>query len=620
MAGQSRRWLAAVVLLLAVAVAGVGQLPRSALAQAPPEWDSNGEVTLTNPTSSTMRNVAWSEGVRLSLYNNSLTVYAVDINTSYDQVYLYFSLDRDFNLASISAVFSLIGRVQLLSSGGQTIFTSENFAITNTSTDTTFSALPSYRALANVRSNSSRSAANGSVRIMAEEPSSGGAPTSPARVSTSRSADNSTATLSWELFDPVSEYEIEQEQAITIEAMTTATTQYGNTTRFTVAGTIAGVDEYIDSTVQPGFTYRYRVRAKGGNSGGPAGDGWSDFSPWNVSGGQSTSDTKSPGGIQAIRADDNSQVVLSWTAPEGEFTGFAVQRQELVLAEGSTIFANPVILADDLPADATTYTDATIAPGRTYEYRVSPLEGGVFGQASEWARVPPVNTSWGGAPQNLRFDDSSDRYLADRREFWLRWDDVDRVDDYQVQTRVYDGNGDRTMSSYIYTDPSFFGTGYGRVEVRVRGRGSNDDLCGTGTNDYCYTEWTPWYGVGFSATVEQARRPAPEPDPSIQELQDDVNELINSTLDQSGADVDPSIVVQFAVLVGAASLAMVSVVAGFKRGMRPLGVGMAFSVIVISLYLGTELLGIPLAWAIGAQSLVAIPGVIAVARQAGAFR
>ena len=54
--------------------------------------------------------------------------------------------------------------------------------------------------------------------------------------------------------------------------------------------------------------------------------------------------------------------------------------------------------------------------------------------------------------------------------------------------------------------------------------------------------------------------------------------------------------------------------------MRPLGVGMAFSVVVISLYLGYVLLGIPAAWPIGAQSLIAIPGLIAFARQLGAFR
>ena len=118
----------------------------------------------------------------------------------------------------------------------------------------------------------------------------------------------------------------------------------------------------------------------------------------------------------------------------------------------------------------------------------------------------------------------------------------------------------------------------------------------------------------FYPKLRQKGVPTPIPDTSIDEFQADVNELLDSTLDQSGVDVDPSIAVQFAVLVGSAVLATASVVAGWKRGMRPLGVGMGFSVLIISLYLAYRLLGIPAAWPIGAQALVAIPGVVAFAR------
>ena len=169
--------------------------------------------------------------------------------------------------------------------------------------------------------------------------------------------------------------------------------------------------------------------------------------------------------------------------------------------------------------------------------------------------------------------------------------------------------------------PPYFHTAYGRVEISVRARKKDDALCGSGANDRCHTEWTGGYPVQFTPAVRyQEGLPTPMPDASINEFQEDVDELLNTTLDQSGVDVDPSIAVQFAVLVGTAVLAVVCVVAGWKRGMRPLGVGMGFSVSVISLYLGYRLLGIPAAWPIGAQTIIAIPGIIAFARQMGAFR
>jgi len=208
----------------------------------------------------------------------------------------------------------------------------------------------------------------------------------------------------------------------------------------------------------------------------------------------------------------------------------------------------------------------------------------------------------------------------------MRWDEVDGADDYEVEVRVYDSAGDRSLERYVYTDPSYFRTAFGRVEMRTRGRLlTNDGLCGDGDGsdepgEDCHTEWTGWYGVGFSPKVAPEPGATPLPDTSIEEFQDDVDALVNQTLDQSGVDVDPSVAVQFAVLVGTAVVATGSIVAGWKRGMRPLGVGMAFSVMVVSLYLAHRLLGIPVAWPIGAQALIVIPGLVAFARQAGAFR
>ena len=332
-----------------------------------------------------------------------------------------------------------------------------------------------------------------------------GTPGQPSRVSATRGSEN--ATLSWELLDQVREYEIEREQAITIEAQQTVTTQYGNTTRFLVEGTIAGVDQYVDSTVDSRYTYRYRVRARG-----TASDSWGTFSAWAVAGSDTGVDLDAPASLEVFRHRDNTAVTLDWTAPDGPVGGYAVQRQELVVVEGSTIFANTTTLTSDLGADILTYTDDSISPGRTYEYRVAATQDGVVGDYSDWARVSPYVRTFGTAPQNLHLvEDGTAKVLDDRREFWMRWDEVDGADDYEVEVRVYDSAGDRSLERYVYTDPSYFRTAFGRVEMRTRGRLlTNDGLCGDGDGsdepgEDCYTEWTGWYGVGFSPKL------APDP-------------------------------------------------------------------------------------------------------------
>ena len=529
---------------------------------------------------------------------------------------MYFAYSDRADSPKIANILGFLSQVRILTSsdGVHLSQSSLSWRIEKT-TNNHGGTSPTHRAYAQVSNvNTVAGIDAGSRLLFWTSGSPTGTPSAPTRLSASRSADSAATTLSWELFEPVSEYEIEREQAITIEAENTATTQYGNTTRFTVAGTVGGVDEYADETVDPRYTYRYRVRAKGGT------DAWSSFSAWAVSGGQARVNLDAPANLEVSRAEDNASVELSWLPPAGDFDAYAVQRQELVNVEGSTIFANPATLADDLSATTLTYTDSSILPGRTYEYRIAALQDGKVGDYSEWFRVSPFNTGLGDAPRNFRL--GLNRKLDDRRELWMLWDEVEGVDDYEVEILTFNGvGGGHTSDRRVITDPAYFHTAYGRVELRVRARKKDEALCGSGANDRCHTEWTGGYPVQFTPTVRQQEGlPTPMPDASIDEFQDDVDELLNTTLDQSGVDVDPSIAVQFAVLAGTAVLAVVCVVAGWKRGMRPLGVGMGFSVSVISLYLGYRLLGIPAAWPIGAQTIIAIPGIIAFARQLGAFR
>ena len=446
----------------------------------------------------------------------------------------------------------------------------------------------------------------------------------PEALAATRDSSNTVATFRWDYTNKeVGGYEIQRQKAVVISAGDSTSIQYGDTSVLRPeVDRFQGADSYIDSGIERGATYRYRVRAANASR-----TVWSEWSAYALTAGEQALYLDAPANFEVLRDRSNASVTMNWTAPAGPFDGFALQRQEMVNVESSTIFANTITLSDSLSSSTLTYTDSSIAPGRTYEYRVAATQDDVVGDYSEWARVTPFDSSLGTAPANLRFvDDDTARLLDYRREFWMRWDEVDGADDYEVDVLAYNAAaGQRSMETLLLSDPTVFRTAYGRVELRVRGRKNDDVLCGDGdgtveADEICYTDWTGWYRVQFTPKVPRAGGPTPIPDASIEEFRADVDALLDSTLDQSGVDVDPSLAVQFAVLVGTAVLAIASVVAGWKRGMRPLGVGMAFSVTVVSLYVAQQLLGVPEAWAIGAQALIAIPGIIAFARQLGAFR
>ena len=400
---------------------------------------------------------------------------------------------------------------------------------------------------------------------------------------------------------------------------------------FLVSGQFWGVDSFTDTPIEPDKSYRYRMRARRGVN------KWGGWSGYATTFGTNLSDLEAPANVQLSRAHDNSEITVSWNAPSGDFDNLTVQRQELVSAEGSTLFANLRTLSgadcgttEDtwLPATAVVCTDSGILPERTYEYRVAAVKNGEPGNYSNWARSSAVSRSLGGAPRNLRLvEDATDRVLADRREFWMRWDPVQGADDYEVEVRTFDASGNGSTESLLYTDPRFFRTAYGRTELRVRGSQASDTICGNddGTlaaGEVCHTDWTPWYEVLFSPRpAAAAARPTPTPDASIEEFRAKVHQLMDETLDETGADVSNEIALQFASLVGTVAICSVSVAVGWRRqDMRPLAVGMAFSVSVVSMYTASHLFGIPEAWAIGIQSIVMLLGSVAFARQLGAFR
>ena len=64
----------------------------------------------------------------------------------------------------------------------------------------------------------------------------------------------------------------------------------------------------------------------------------------------------------------------------------------------------------------------------------------------------------------------------------------------------------------------------------------------------------------------------------------------------------------------------ISVALGWRLGMAPLGVGMGAAIAILILFTGYRLFGVPLAWPVGIQAVLALAGLFAAVRQTGVFR
>ena len=452
---------------------------------------------------------------------------------------------------------------------------------------------------------------------------SSGTPGTPETAVASRSGDYTEVTITWSLLYRARTYEIRRATAFAVSSGDVQRIEYGDDISFFAKGLVTGREAYTDNTVEVGKTYQYRIRALSTES-GP----WSDYF---YSGALSPLDLESPSNVAVSREHDNTEVTVSWTAPEGDFDNYTIQRQELVVVEGSTLFGNRVSLGSGtwLPGSTTSYTDSSILPGQTYEYRVAAVKNDVVGDYTEsWVRSSPVRTSLGSAPRNFGFDESTDRLLDDRREFWMVWDALDGADDYDVEVMVANvAQGTRTMEHYIVTDPTAFRTSYGRQYVRVRGRKHDDQLCGDGdgtleTGEYCPSEWTIWYDVRFTpkVSIDTPALVDDTADASIMELRENATEAIEGSLGAAGAPVDAGIVLQFLSVLVATVLGGISIAVAWRVGMAPLGVGMGFAITVLVLFTAYRLFGIPLAWPVAIQVVLACAGAFAVVRQTGVFR
>ena len=183
-------------------------------------------------------------------------------------------------------------------------------------------------------------------------------PALPESVTVSRNSAYTTATLSWTLYDAVTAYEITRLTAVQVAVSDASRTEYGDPVTYRIEGTQAGIDEYVDATLQAHRTYQYRMRARGADS-----SSWSDWTEYVFSGAKPGVDLPAPAKLELERASDS--VIASWSAPPGDLDGYNLQRQELIVAEGSTFFGNVVnlrVATTSLPIATTSLPIATTSP------------------------------------------------------------------------------------------------------------------------------------------------------------------------------------------------------------------------------------------------------------------
>ena len=134
--------------------------------------------------------------------------------------------------------------------------------------------------------------------------------------------------------------------------------------------------------------------------------------------------------------------------------------------------------------------------------------------------------------------------------------------------------------------------------------------------------WTGWYEVNFTAAAGNRIEvpPTAVPEAMPVSIKEDVESALEAAMGPTGALVDGALATQFIVLAAAVVVAGFSVALSWRRGMAPLGVGMAAAIFILILFAGHRVLGTPVAWAVAAQILVAVMGAVALARQFGVLR
>ena len=144
-----------------------------------------------------------------------------------------------------------------------------------------------------------------------------------------------------------------------------------------VANTGTAATTYTDDTVSAETRYTYRIKAINGA-------GTSERSRWSHIDVPAAPVPDKPTGLEAT--ESHGQVVLTWDDPgDDSITGYVILRR---VRENNTGGDFSVLVADtDTGTAATTYTDATVAAGTTYTYRIKAINEHGTSERSRWYHI-----------------------------------------------------------------------------------------------------------------------------------------------------------------------------------------------------------------------------------------
>ena len=146
-----------------------------------------------------------------------------------------------------------------------------------------------------------------------------------------------------------------------------------------VADTGTAATTYTDGSVAAETRYTYRIKAIN-QYGASERSRWYHIDTQAPPGAESGPADQAPANLTAVPAD--GQVVLSWDAPAEDAD--AVTGYQVLRAEGQGGLST---LVSDTGSTATTYTDAKVAAGYSYAYRIKAIRDGERSGASNEARV-----------------------------------------------------------------------------------------------------------------------------------------------------------------------------------------------------------------------------------------
>lgn len=178
---------------------------------------------------------------------------------------------------------------------------------------------------------------------------------------------------------------------------------------FTIVATRSpGVSNFQDTGVA-GTTYIYQVRAE--NSVGNSADSTVTIA--------TLAAPSAPADFKATALASGRQVDLEWRNTATNATGIQIERQT-----GTGAF----VLLASLPTNSTRHSDASVAPGTTYTYRIYAVNNA--GPSNQVSSSPVTTPSLPGAPVNLKATPISDAVVE------LEWQSADaKADSFKIERK-----------------------------------------------------------------------------------------------------------------------------------------------------------------------------------------